>query len=136
MDILHKAGADPSRVIIGHIDRTITNYDTLIELSHTGCYLEFDLFGWETSNYSLSEVDMPNDGQRMDFIKRLIDNNLISRLVLAQDICTKNRTTKYGGHGYHHILENIVPRMLKRGITENEINTMLVENPATLLTLS
>ena len=135
LDVLAEAGADLSRVIMGHLDRTIADADTLVELAQTGCCLEFDLFGWETSYYSLSDMDMPNDAQRMDFVKRLIAEGFASRLVLAQDVCTKNRIVKYGGHGYHHILENIVPRMRKRDIAEEDIDSMLVANPARLLAL-
>ena len=36
---------------------------------------------------------------------------------------------KYGGHGYAHILEHIVPKMKERGISEGDIKCMLEDNP-------
>ena len=33
------------------------------------CYLEWDLFGIETSHYQMSPVFMPSDGQRLERIK-------------------------------------------------------------------
>ncbi len=135
IDVLAEAGADVSRVIISHLERTIASADAYIELAQTGCCLELDLFGWETSNYAYSEMDMISDAQRMDIIQRLIEEGFSSQIVIAHDICTKHRTTKYGGHGYSHILENIVPRMRSRGIDEADIQGMIVSTPARLLTL-
>jgi phosphotriesterase-related protein len=45
----------------------------------------------------------------------------------------KHLMLRYGGHGYAHILRNIVPQMLVRGITREQIHTMLVENPKRIL---
>jgi phosphotriesterase-related protein len=41
---------------------------------------------------------------------------------------------KYGGHGYTHILENVVPKMKLRGLTEEDIKNILVKNPSDWLT--
>eukprot|EP01045_Picozoa_sp_COSAG04_P000658 COSAG04_NODE_17_length_40288_cov_9.152728_14_plen_77_part_00 len=43
--VLQAAGADLSRVVMCHIDRTVFLESTLQELAATGCYLEYDLFG-------------------------------------------------------------------------------------------
>ena len=34
---------------------------------------------------------------------------------MAHDIATSHRLTKYGGHGYAHILENVMPIMRRKG---------------------
>ena len=44
---MEKAGADLSRLVIGHLDRTLFSIKEMIELAETGCVLEFDLFGLE-----------------------------------------------------------------------------------------
>ena len=36
---------------------------------------------------------------------------------------------QYGGHGLGHILENAVPAMRRRGMIEEQINDLLVDNP-------
>lgn len=133
LDLLSDSGADLSRVVMGHLDRTIDDPSVLLELAARGSCLEFDLFGWETSNYPLSEINMPSDVQRMVFIKHLIDAGYVERIVLAHDVCTKDRQARYGGHGIGHILENVVPRMGAKNITLDEIETMLIKNPARLL---
>ncbi len=133
VDVLAEAGADLSRTIMGHLDRTVSDFEVLKELAASGCYLEYDLFGHESSYYPLAEFDMLNDAQRMDFIQRLVAEGYVEKVVMAQDICTKHRLVAYGGHGYGHVLHNIVPRMRKRGFSGQDINSIIVENPARVL---
>ena len=134
LDALAAAGADISRVIMGHLDRTVSDFDTLRALAAAGCYLEWDLFGNESSHYPLADMDMPSDAQRMDVIKRALDElDCADRIVLGQDICTRHRLTRYGGHGYGHLFENIVPRMRRRGFSERQIRALTQDNAARVL---
>lgn len=64
----------------------------------------------------------------------LVEEGYEDRIVIAQDVHTKNRLVKYGGHGYSHILKNIVPKMLTRGINQNQVDKILIENPKHWLT--
>nr|XP_005906450.1 PREDICTED: phosphotriesterase-related protein isoform X2 [Bos mutus] len=70
----------------------------------------------------------------IDRVRLLVDEGYEDRILMAHDIHTKNRLTKYGGHGYSHILTNIVPKMLLRGITEGALDKILIENPKQWLT--
>ena len=133
LETLAEGGADLSRTIMGHLERTVSDFGVLTEIGQSGCYLEYDLFGNESSYYPLSDIDMPSDAQRMDVIRRLIAEGFGQRIVVAQDICTKHRLVSYGGHGYGHILENILPRMRRKGLSEDEIRAIVVENPARIL---
>ena len=133
LDVLAEAGADIGRTVMGHLDRTISDVAALLDLAGSGCYLEYDLFGWEVSYYPMSDMEMPSDAQRMDFIERLIAEGYGEKVLVAHDICTKHRLVKYGGHGFGHILENIAPRMRQRGMSHQEIDNILTANPARLL---
>jgi len=128
-------GADLSRMVISHIDRTIFDSDRLLRLADTGVTVEFDLFGQENSYYSLSDIDMPNDAIRLRHLRTLIDHGHLDRLVISHDICYLTRLTRFGGHGYGHIFRNVVPMMKRRGFTEDEIDAILVRNPRRLLTI-
>jgi phosphotriesterase-related protein len=65
----------------------------------------------------------------------LIDAGFIRQVIISQDICFKHRLHRYGGHGYDHILRNILPWMRQRGFAEGEIETIVTENPQRLLEL-
>lgn len=133
MEIVRESGGDPSRTIMSHVDRTIFDNDTLDKLAETGCFIEFDLFGSETTFYPFSPIDMPNDGKRLDYFLHLRERGRLGQALMAQDICNKHRLTRYGGHGYAHILENVMPIMRRKGFTIDEIDQILVGNPARAL---
>ena len=133
MEIIREMGGDPRRTVMSHIDRTIFQRETLSKLAETGCYIEYDLFGIETAIYPLASIDMPNDGRRIDDILYLVEQGRLEQVVVAHDICHKIRLTKYGGHGYAHILENVVPMMRRKGLSREQVNTILVENPKRVL---
>lgn len=128
------AGGHIERTIISHIDRTIFDEDSLLRLADTGCVLEFDLFGQEQSFYAWADIDMPNDAVRLKLIRALIARGHLERIVISHDICYRTRLRAFGGHGYGHIFENVVPMMRSRSFSEIEIAALLVENPRRLLT--
>ena len=135
LDVLAESGADVGRTIMGHLDRTVANFDTLMDLARSGCYLEWDLFGNESSYYPLSDISMPSDAQRIDVIAKMVAEGYGERIVIAHDVCTKHRLVRYGGHGYGHIVENIVPRMRQR-LSAQEVDAIVVQNPARILALA
>lgn len=136
MEIVRETGGDPERTIMSHIDRTIFDNDTLDRLAETGCYIEYDLFGQETTIYPPAPIDQPNDGKRLDYIIHLGDDGRLDQVLMAHDICYKLRLTRYGGHGYSHILDNVVPMMRRKGFGKEEIDHILVENPRRVLTFA
>ncbi|XP_076837694.1 N-acetyltaurine hydrolase [Brachyhypopomus gauderio] len=133
--ILQEAGGDISKTVMSHLDRTIFDHGELLEFGKLGSYLEYDLFGTEMLNYSLNQkIDMPSDSQRVQTLAFLIKEGYEDKILVSHDIHTKNRLTKYGSHGYSHILKNIVPKMLSRGITQNQVDKILIVNPKQWLT--
>ncbi|WP_458097869.1 phosphotriesterase family protein [Roseomonas sp. WA12] len=135
LDVLQAAGADISRVIIDHMDRTYEDDGEVVALARRGCVVEFDFFGIEMSNYWMGMADLPSDWMRLRCIRRLFEAGLGDRVTLSHDICTRSRLQHYGGHGYGHLLRNVVPLMRDRQFTEAEIATLLVETPRRLLTM-
>jgi len=133
--ILDKAGADLSRVAMSHLDRTAYSFESMLEIAKTGCYLEFDCFSWEgyyPRRYGV--FDIPNDAGRVNYIIRLIDKGYLNQILISTDTCMKTRLVAYGGPGYAHIPNNVVPWIRARGISEEAINTITVENPRRMLT--
>lgn len=135
IEVLDEAGADLSRTIMGHLDRTVFLPGTLKQIAEAGCYMEWDLFGTEASYYPLNpKVDMPSDAKRMDDIAWISSEGYGGKILVAHDICAKHRLEKYGGHGYYYILAHVVPRMRARGFSGEAIDDILVNNPRDALT--
>lgn len=135
LEILRDAGARLDKVVLGHLDLRVQSFEILRELAASDCYLEWDLFGTESSFYPSTPFDMPSDGQRLDVVARILAEGHVERALISHDIVHKYRLTRYGGHGYQHILENVVPFMRKKGFAEADIETILVANPARVLPL-
>lgn len=138
MNDLIEAGADPTRVIMGHLD-VFSDLTPVREVAETGANLEYDRFGWEDTMLDTGPtagVGIPSDVQRFERLEQLIEWGYQDRLVVAHDVCFKTDWASHGGKGFAHILESIVPRMRSRGFSEDTINTILVANPRRILTFS
>ncbi len=78
-------------------------------------------------------MDLPNDTQRIYEVRQFIEEGYLNQTLFSHDICAKSRRVRYGGWGLPHILSYAVPMMLQRGITREQIATLMVENPKRLL---
>lgn len=133
--ILTEAGAEPAHTVIGHVDVVGFSIDTCRKILDAGFYLGFDNFGFE-GRINLPGIDHSvqlSDDTRLCRIVQLIQLGYEKQLVLSQDIATKVRTESYGGHGYAHILRDIVPLLAENGITDGVLRTILAENPKRVL---
>ena len=137
LDILDAAGADLERTVMAHLDRTVFHRGALRRIAESGCYLEWDLFGREESLYPFNpKVDMPSDARRMDDIAWAASQGYGGKILVSQDICSKFRLRRYGGHGYSYLLGSIAPRMRARGYPPELVEDLLVNNPRDILTIA
>ena len=135
MSDLLGAGADPGRIIMGHVDTM--SVGAVREVAQTGAYVQFDTFGFEDTLWAETagqEADIPSDDDRIDKIFELLEWGFQDRLLIAHDVCFKTMLIRYGGKGFAHLIENIVPRMRRRGISQSAIEAILIDNPRRALT--
>jgi phosphotriesterase-related protein len=137
IEVLGGAGADLSRTVMSHVELRLRDHDVRRQVAKGGCYLEWDVFGWEghvpLSLYWKTDLNLPNDIQRIREIRQLIDEGYIERILISHDIWLKSWQVRYGGWGYAHISNYVVPMMLRDGMTREQIKTIMVENPKRLL---
>jgi phosphotriesterase-related protein len=134
LDVVEAEGLAPERVALCHMDRTLyEDPDYQREIARRGAYVEYDLWGTE---YYHEEFDdgYPSDARRIELVTDLIDDGHADRLLFSHDICTKIQRTAYGGHGYAHLLENVVPMLTGRGLARDTVEGILADNPRRLLT--
>jgi phosphotriesterase-related protein len=135
--IIEDVGADLTRTTIDHIDRAVREPKNRLKLLEKGLTLEYDLFGRE-GYYPLQQryIDLPTDHQRINEIIELANAGFMKQILISSDIWNKHQRRKYGGWGYDHILRNVVPVMRVKGLTEEQIHTLLVENPRRVFTFT
>ncbi|MFA9517455.1 phosphotriesterase [Halopenitus sp. H-Gu1] len=136
LDIVEAEGLSPDRVVMSHMDRTVFEDLTYQRrLADRGAYLEYDLWGMEATLDQYGDAYM-SDSQRLSFVTGLIEDGYADRLLFSHDVYTKLQRTAYGGFGYGHVLEHVVPLLKKRGVEPDVIDQILIENPRTMLTFA
>ncbi|MFI6909558.1 phosphotriesterase [Nonomuraea sp. NPDC050394] len=124
--LLAACGVDLTRVVIGHAgDSTDLHY--LEELLAAGSYLGMDRFGIAT----ISTFE-----DRVAVVAALCERGHAGRMVLSHDsYCFNDRfdvdVVRRRHPDYHllHISRDVLPELRKRGVTEDQIRQMLVDNP-------
>jgi phosphotriesterase-related protein len=134
LEILQEEGADLTRVVLSHQDNCGPDPDYASSLAKRGAYVEYDCFGSEGDIYYVSHgIIEVTDLDRTRAIVELVRRGYGSQLVISHDTCFKIQLKKYGGYGYDHILTNILPLFRRAGLTEEQIEAILVQNPKNIL---
>lgn len=150
LDFLEDAGADLENVVMGHLSDTIRNEDSFEyhrSIGERNVYMAYDDFGMighritSTDHFQDVENVGPLDEDRINRVVGLYEAGFEDQLLISQDVCRKTHLTNFGGHGYGHILRNIVPRLkesspFRDGLSDDAIENLLIENPKRLLTIS
>ena len=118
--MLQEFGADLHRVIIGHLgDRIGVRH--LLPLAEKRVYIEVDNIGY---------LDYQPEWVRADNVAALVQEGFGSQVLLSEDICSLRHLKYMGGKGYGYLLEVFVPLLRERGVTQEQIQQILVANPA------
>ena len=135
-DILLSSGVAPDRIAISHID-VENREEYVLKMLKQGVYVEFDNFGKEYFVEKEARHDgygcFVSDVDRVLFLKKLIEMGYVDQILVSCDVCLKTCLRTYGAWGYDHVLVNVVPMMKEFGISDEDINTILIKNPADFL---
>lgn len=147
--ILVSEGADPARVVMGHMDLN-PDVDYLEQVLETGVNLGFDTWGKEWFDYRVpgSEGDGPGefvkwaylrpDERRIAALVELCARGHDDRLILSCDMSGAEawlNPTTHGRYGFTYLPAVVVPRLRAAGVEQTALHRMLVENPARILAI-
>ncbi|WP_166880506.1 phosphotriesterase [Salinibacterium sp. ZJ450] len=135
LEIVADVGGAVDRTIMSHMDIHSMTVRSALELASTGAYVAYDLFGSEQAMAFYGEVWQFSDAQRIDLLLALIEAGHLERILISQDLALKSQTAKYGGEGFQHILESVLPRALKSGMSQEQVHQICMVNPAEVLAL-
>ncbi len=131
--VLAGEGADLTRIVFGHFVAKKATLDQFHWIAQQGCFVQFDLFGqevWLKPGGWGSSVE-----EQLETIKLCTDKGLVRHLLISQDVCHKKQLTANGGGGYAHILKDLVPRLRRLGVTDQDLRTIMEDNPRRLFPL-
>lgn len=118
--LLKAEGVDSTRLIVGHVDER-PDIDVLASLADEGCFIQFDV---------ISKEHWLLDQTRAELIHTLIRRGYVKHLLLSHDHNRDYQMRYSGNKGYCYIFESFLPRLRELGVTEAQIETIMVHNPA------
>ncbi len=130
LDIIEAEGGDIRKTVLCHMDFTGGQSDYHDSLAKRGAFIEFDTFGCECVTGQRDwNLWYATDGQKIAWVLEQIQRRNLAHILLSGDMCQKLFFTKWGGWGYAHIPQHILPRMRSLGISEETIQILVVDNP-------
>jgi phosphotriesterase-related protein len=126
LETLTGHGMDPARIVIAHAGDS-NDMDYLQRIADTGAWLGLDRFNIPHFN---------PDEQRIETLLKLIEAGYIEQVHLAHDASTFNdfmfQNPPFADEHptMLHIHERVLPALRERGVTDEQIDQMLVKNAA------
>ena len=132
LDLLEREGVDPCRVLLNHLTTAVADDGYQRALLDRGARLCYDLFGFDHSCIVPGRYP-PSDYDAVAKVAELASEGYLRQLFVSQDIGVKTRLCAYGGWGYAHLFEHVVPLLRTAGMDECAIDRLLIDNPARML---
>jgi phosphotriesterase-related protein len=124
---LIKYGVNPAHVAIGHLDR---NPDLAYHkaIAETGVTLQYDTPG---------RIKYQPESVVIGLIRGLIDAGHGGQIVLGGDTARRSSWQVHGSAiGIAYIFDRFLPRLRKEGFSQEEVDALVVANPARLFTFA
>jgi phosphotriesterase-related protein len=121
---LTRRGVEPTRIVIAHAGDS-NDLDYLRELGDAGATLGFDRFNIPHFN---------PDENRIETLLVLLEEGYVDRIHLSHDASTFNDFMQHNppfadeNPNYLHIHRHVLPRLRAAGVTQEQIDEMLVTN--------
>lgn len=124
MGILEEAGLDLQRFIWVHA-QTESDISLLREAARRGAYIELDTVG----------APYQSQPELLEMALALIEAGFIDRLLLSHDAgwydpSRADGRPEHGFRGYTALTKDFIPELLKRGVSEEQVRQITVNNPA------
>jgi phosphotriesterase-related protein len=147
VDILLQEGADPSRVVIGHLDNG-PGIDSVRRVLDRGVNIAFDSVGKQFWDVRMPPGRTPPPGEytkqavhradlaRAEMLAALVAEGYAGQILLSQDMVGSQvylNPSTYGQWGYCYLPAVFRGLVAEHGVSEKHLDTMLRVNPVRLL---
>ena len=123
--VFAEEGVDPRRVVLGHSGDT-TDADHLSELADAGFLLGMDRFGINLDTTFEARADIVVEMCRRGYAESMVLSQDAACYIDWVDPAVMAMLTDWR---YTHIHEDVLPYLREHGVTDEQIDTMLVANP-------
>jgi phosphotriesterase-related protein len=127
--LCEEEGVDPRRVVLGHSGDT-TDADHLTELAEAGFVLGMDRFGINLETTFEARADIVVEMCRRGFAEQMV---LAHDANCSFDWVQQEVMAFLPQWHYLHIEQDVLPYLREHGVTDEQIQTMLVDVPRRVL---
>lgn len=133
VELLLEEGVKPEAILIGHSGDT-DSLGYLLRLLDTGVYIGMDRYGL-VGSYGTVDTARKNAT-----VAELAKRGYAERMFLSQDYCCtidwlpRTTASQRSEWGMTMVVDKVIPALLEAGVTQEQIHTMMVENPRRWLT--
>lgn len=132
-DLLVAEGVSPQKITIGHMcgNASITYH---LDVLRRGVYIAFDRFGIEM---------LISDQARIATLTTLLGLGYADRIMISHDCAAAtlgrggrmpmSEAVKFKNWSFTHIFNNVLPALREAGVHDEQIRTMMVDNPRRFL---
>ena len=130
LEILKEEGANLDRVVLGHSGDAVNDPGYLQAMAEAGLTLGMDRFGID--HFATFE-------DRSALVVELCRRGLADHMVLSHDTCcyidwfAPGSLDNLKQWHYLHVSQDVLPYLRDHGVPEDQIETMLIRNPARIL---
>jgi phosphotriesterase-related protein len=130
MQIFIAEGVDPALVQVAHTGDT-DDLDYIERLLETGCFIGLDRYG--------IDIYLPTENRQATTLA-LLERGHADRMFIAQDYCSTLdwfprelqdylKANEVPDWSMTFLFEKVIPELKERGMTEEQLDQMMVENP-------
>jgi phosphotriesterase-related protein len=123
--VMAEEGVAPTAVVLGHSGDS-TDADHLSALAEAGFWLGMDRFGINLATTFEARADVVVEMCRRGYAERMV---LAHDAACYIDWIDPNVLPFLPQWHYLHIAQEVLPYLIDHGVTEEQITTMLVDNP-------
>lgn len=124
------AGADPSAVVLCHMDPSGADRAYQDAVAATGIWMEFDMIGMPYRYPGEGQSPAPADTARA--VARLLDRGSGDRMLFSHDLFLKSMLSAFGGNGLSYVRTMFSERLADLGVGPDLIERIQVQNPRAL----
>ncbi len=124
--VFEEEGVDLSRVVLAHCGDT-SDVDYLTKLAEKGSFLGMDRFG--------IDLEQPFE-ERVAAVAAMCERGHADKMILSQDAGVFMDNLPWDmlsqvvpNWHYLHVVNDVIPELKNRGVTDEQIDAMLVDNP-------
>ena len=126
LDQLLAAGMNPARILISHMGAA-SHVVQLINIGRRGAFMGIDKVGF---------IARRSNAELADLVRDACQAGLAAQIILSSDVARKDRLIRHGGSSYRAVFVDFLPMLRERGVSEQQIETMMSRNPQRILDFS